>query len=115
MSMSPAASPASTSVICLTARRESFCLHMASGAGGAEAARRAGFSPKGAKQRANYLMTRPEIRIRIDQLRNARRAEHKAHLDNAVELVGAIIADAMQHSSNSVALRAIEFQWLNSR
>src|SRR4051794_24036368 len=112
MPQSPATSPSPTSppVIRLTNRRESFCLHMAASAGGAEAARRAGFSPQGAKQRANYLMSLPNIRVRIDQLRDARQAAHKAELDDAVELVDTIIHTAMAQSRCGVALRAVEFR-----
>ena len=39
---------------------------MACRIGGAEAARAAGYSAKGAKQRGAFLMRQPEIRVRID-------------------------------------------------
>jgi phage terminase small subunit len=75
-------------------RRELFCQHVASGASGAEAVRRAGYSPKGAKQRASYLLGLPEIRLRIDVLRTGRRAVHERHLADAIAVVDRVIADA---------------------
>jgi hypothetical protein len=94
----------------LTPRQEAFCEAMACGVGGAEAARRAGYSAQGAKQRGAFLMRQPEIRTRIDRLRAARRAEHQALLDEAAEQVEAIIADAQENKRGSLALRAIEFR-----
>ncbi|GEO40571.1 hypothetical protein SAE02_47190 [Skermanella aerolata] len=94
----------------LTPRQEAFCDAMACGVGGAEAARRAGFSAQGAKQRGAFLMRQPEIRTRIDRLRAARRAEHQALLDEAAEQVEAIIAGAQENNRGGLALRAIEFR-----
>jgi hypothetical protein len=91
-------------------RRELFCQHYAAGAGGAEAVRRAGYSPNGAKQRAFVLLTQPEIRLRIEALRAERRSAHARHLTDAIATVDGIIADAVQHSKSSVALRAVEFK-----
>jgi hypothetical protein len=94
----------------LTPRQEAFCEAMACGVGGAEAARRAGYSAQGAKQRGAFLMRQPEIRTRIDRLRAARRADHQALLDEAAEQVEAIIADARGNNRGGLALRAIEFR-----
>jgi hypothetical protein len=91
-------------------RRELFCQHFAAGAGGAEAVRRSGYSPNGAKQRAHVLLTQPEIRLRIEALRAERRAEHQRHLVDAIEIVNGVIADAAQQSKSSVVLRAVEFR-----
>ena len=99
-----------TPVIRLTARHEAFCQAMAANVGGAEAARRAGYSPKGAKQRGSCLMARPEIRIRVDQLRAARSAGIEAELNDAAETVKAIIADAMEKKQSALALRAVELR-----
>jgi phage terminase small subunit len=91
-------------------RRELFCQHFAAGAGGAEAVRRSGYSPNGAKQRAHVLLTQPEIRLRIEALRAERRAEHQRHLADAIEVVNGVIADAAQHSKPGVVLRAVELK-----
>jgi phage terminase small subunit len=91
-------------------RRELFCQHYAAGAGGAEAVRRAGYSPNGAKQRACFLLRKPEIRLHIEALRAERRGEHQRHLADAIAVVDGIIADAVQASKSSVALRAVEFK-----
>jgi hypothetical protein len=97
-------------VIRLTDRQEAFCQAMACNAGGAEASRRAGYSAKGAKQRGAFLMRQPEIRIRIDQIRASRRADHRTLLDEAAGQVETIIADALENKRCTLALRAIEFR-----
>ena len=103
--------PASTPpVIRLTDRQEAFCQAMACDVGGAEAARRAGYSAKGAKQRGAFLMSQPEIRVRVQQLRAKRRGDHQTLLDEAAVLVEDIITDAMEKKSCGLALRAVEFR-----
>jgi phage terminase small subunit len=104
-----AETPQSLPVIRLTTRQEAFCQVMACGVGGADAARRAGYSAKRAKQRGAFLMQQPEIRVRIDQLRDTRGTTHRSRLDRAAGLVEAIIAKAVE-TSPGLALRAIEFQ-----
>ena len=103
----PASAPP---VIRLTDRQEAFCQAMACDVGGAEAARRAGYSAKGAKQRGAFLMSQPEIRVRVQQLRAKRRGDHQTLLDEAAVLVEDIITDAMEKKSCGLALRAIEFR-----
>ena len=94
----------------LTSRQEAFCRAMAGGVGGAEAARRAGYSGNGAKQRGAFLMRQPEIRVRVDEIRTARQADHQAQLDEAAEQVGRVIEDAFETGRTGLALRAIEFR-----
>src|SRR6187455_1805571 len=86
-------------VIRLTDRQEAFCQAMACDVGGAKAARRAGYSAKGAKQRGAFLMSQPEIRVRVQQLRASRWADHQTLLDEAAVLVEGIITDAMEKKS----------------
>jgi phage terminase small subunit len=97
-------------VIRLTDRQEAFCQAMACNTGGAEAARAAGYSAKGAKQRGAFLMRQPEIRVRIDQLRAGRHADHHTLLNDAASQVEVIITDALEKKSCGLALRAIEFR-----
>jgi len=94
----------------LTFRQEAFCHAMAGGVGGAEAARRAGYSGNGAKQRGAFLMRQPEIRVRIDEIRASRQAAHQAWLDEADQQVGRVIDEAFETSRPALALRAIEFR-----
>jgi Terminase small subunit len=94
----------------LTPRQEAFCHAMACGVGGAEASWRAGYSANGAKQRGAFLMRQPEIRIRIDEIRTSRRADHQAQLDEAAQQVGRVIEDAFETGRSGLALRAIEFR-----
>lgn len=94
----------------LAARQELFCEGIAAGASAAEAARRAGYSPRGAKQRGHFLLGREEIRVRIDALRAERRAFHQSRLDRAAEVMETIIADAVAAKKPGIAMRAVEFQ-----
>ncbi|UEM25073.1 hypothetical protein JL100_033860 (plasmid) [Skermanella mucosa] len=55
-------------------------------------------------------MARPEIRIRVDQLRAARSAGIEVELKEAAETVKAIIADAMEKKQCALALRAVELR-----
>ena len=107
---SPTSAASAPPVIVLPPRQEAFCQAMAANVGGAEAARRAGYSPNGAKQRGAHLMTMPEIRIRVDQLRAARSAGIEVELKEAAETVKAIIADAMEKKQCALALRAVELR-----
>ncbi|UEM23807.1 terminase small subunit [Skermanella mucosa] len=94
----------------LAIRQELFCEAIAAGASAAEAARKAGYSPKGAKQRGHFLLGKEEIRVRIDRLRADRRAFHQARLDKAAEMMETIIADAMEAKKPGIAMRGVEFQ-----
>jgi hypothetical protein len=104
----PAVAP--PAIIRLTDRQEAFCQAMACDTGGAEAARRAGYSAKGAKQRGAFLMSQPEIRVRVQQLRANRRCSHQTLLDDAADQVETIITEALEKKSCALALRAIEFR-----
>ena len=95
-------------VIVLPPRQEAFCQAMACNVGGAEAARRAGYSPKGAKQRGAVLMSQPEIQVRVAQLRADRSAGHEADLEEAAALVRTIMEEALERKSLGLALRAVE-------
>ncbi|UEM05760.1 terminase small subunit [Skermanella rosea] len=101
-------------VIVLTPRQEAFCQAMACNVGAAEAARRAGYSPKGAKQRGAVLMGLPEIQVRVAQLRADRRAGHQADLEEAAALVRTIMDEALERKSLGLSLRAVEL-WLKLR
>ncbi|WP_158044607.1 hypothetical protein [Skermanella pratensis] len=87
---------------------------MACGVGGAEAARRAGYSPNGAKQRGAVLMSQPEIRVRVGQLSADRWAGHQADLDEAASLVKTIMYEALERKSLGLTLRAVEL-WTKLR
>ncbi|UEM18539.1 terminase small subunit [Skermanella mucosa] len=101
-------------VIVLPPRQEAFCQAMACNVGAAEAARRAGYSPKGAKQRGAVLMTQPEIQVRVAQLRADRRAGHQADLEEAATLVRTIMDEAVERKNLGLGLRAVEL-WLKLR
>ncbi|EWY40124.1 hypothetical protein N825_03080 [Skermanella stibiiresistens SB22] len=83
---------------------------MAAGASAAEAARRSGYSAKGAKQRGHFLMSQAAIRLRVDQLRARHRAFHKAELDNAAEIMEMAIGDALDAKKPMQVMRVVEFR-----
>ena len=111
---SPAQATSAPPVIVLTPRQEAFCQAMACNVGRAEAARRAGYSPKGAKQRGAVLMSQPEIQVRVAQLRAGRLASHQADLEEAAALVRTIMEEALERKSLGLSLRAVEL-WLKLR
>ncbi|EWY38509.1 hypothetical protein N825_13210 [Skermanella stibiiresistens SB22] len=94
----------------LVNRRELFCEAVAAGTSAAEAARRAGYSAKGAKQRGHFLMSQAAVRLRVDQLRVRHRAFHKAELDNAAEIMEIAIGDALDAKKPMQVMRAVEFR-----
>src|SRR3954465_15819556 len=55
----------------LLPRQELFAHHVASGASLAQAARLAGYSPQGARQRGSLPMANSDICIRVEKLRRA--------------------------------------------
>jgi hypothetical protein len=55
-------------------------------------------------------MRQPEIRVRVDEIRTARQADHQAQLDEAAEQVGRVIEVAFETGRSGLALRAIEFR-----
>ncbi|QQP87965.1 terminase small subunit [Skermanella sp. TT6] len=111
---SPTSAASAPPVIVLPPRQEAFCQAVACGVGRAEAARRAGYSPKGAKQRGAVLMSQPEIQVRVAQLRAGRLADHQADLEEAAALVRTIMEEALERKSLGLSLRAIEL-WLKLR
>ncbi len=52
----------------LSTRQERFCQEYASGASGAEAARRAGYSPRGADVQACRLLAKANVKARVAEL-----------------------------------------------
>ncbi|WP_158044049.1 terminase small subunit [Skermanella pratensis] len=94
----------------LAVRQELFCEEIAAGSSAAEAARRAGYSPHGAKQRGHFLLGQEEVRMRIDTLRAERRAFHRSRLDRAAEVLDTVIADALEARKPGIVLRAVELQ-----
>ncbi|UEM22670.1 terminase small subunit [Skermanella mucosa] len=110
----PTSAASAPPVIILPPRQEAFCRAMACGVGAAEAARRAGYSPKGAKQRGAVLMGQPEIRVRVGQLSADRWAGHQADLDEAAALVKTIMYEAVERKSIGLSLRAVDL-WTKLR
>ena len=73
----------------LSDRQLAFCRAYADGASGAEAARRAGYSPRSARYQARDLLAKPHIRQAIERLRQ----EHVPVDDTSLE--GHLIALAV--------------------
>ena len=94
----------------LSSRRELFAHHVARGASLAQAARLAGYSPQGARQRGSVLMAESDVRLRVEALRHAWMAERKGRVERAIERLDRIIDMALELRRPTAALKAMEFQ-----
>src|SRR5919112_1705586 len=102
----PTASPPTP----LSSRKELFSHHVARGASLAQAARLAGYSPQGARQRGSVLMAESDVRLRVETLRHAWMAERQGRVERAIERLDKIIDMAMELRRPTAALKAMEFQ-----
>lgn len=94
----------------LSSRKELFSLHVARGASLAQAARLAGYSPQGARQRGSVLMADSDVRLRVEALRHAWMAERQGRVDRAIEQLDRIIDMAMELQRPTAALKAMDMQ-----
>src|SRR4051794_5176607 len=94
----------------LSSRKELFSHHVARGASLAQAARLAGYSPQGARQRGSVLMADGDVRLRVETLRHAWMAERQGRVERAIERLDRIIDMAMELQRPTAALKAMEFQ-----
>ena len=94
----------------LNHRQELFAYHVARGASLAQAARLAGYSPQGARQRGSVLMANSDIRVRVEEIRHDYLARRQQHVAEAVERVERIILQAFKYDRSNIALKAVELQ-----
>ncbi len=94
----------------LSSRKELFAHHVARGASLAQAARLAGYSPQGARQRGSVLMADSDVRLRVEALRHAWMDERNSRVERAIERLDKIIDMAMELRRPTAALKAMEFQ-----
>ncbi len=94
----------------LSSRKELFSLHVARGASLAQAARLAGYSPQGARQRGSVLMADSDVRLRVETLRHAWMSERQGRVDRAIEQLDRIIDMAMELQRPTAALKAMDMQ-----
>jgi phage terminase small subunit len=94
----------------LLPRQELFAHHVARGASLAQAARLAGYSPHGARQRGSLLMANDRIRIRVGQLRRSRLAEREKRIGEAVAEVAQVIDTALRLYHPAAAIKALELK-----
>jgi phage terminase small subunit len=94
----------------LSSRKELFAHHVARGASLAQAARLAGYSPQGARQRGSVLMAESDVRLRVEALRHAWMDERKGRVEQAIERLDKIIDMALELQRPTAALKAMEFQ-----
>ncbi|MET4699488.1 DNA-binding CsgD family transcriptional regulator [Constrictibacter sp. MBR-5] len=92
----------------LTDRQEIFCRHVARGASGAAAARSAGYSPHSAARYAGDLLTKPQIRHRIEDLRVRREAARQTGIAEIVDRLRALATLAAEKSDLRTAVRCLE-------
>jgi phage terminase small subunit len=94
----------------LSSRKELFSHHVARGASLAQAARLAGYSPQGARQRGSVLMAESDVRLRVETLRHAWMAERQGRVERAIERLDTIIDMAMELQRPTAALKAMDLQ-----
>ena len=94
----------------LSSRKELFAHHVARGASLAQAARLAGYSPQGARQRGSVLMAESDVRLCVEALRHAWMDERNSRVERAIERLDEIIDMAMELRRPTAALKAMEFQ-----
>jgi phage terminase small subunit len=94
----------------LSSRKELFAHHVARGASLAQAARLAGYSPQGARQRGSVLMAESDVRLRVEVLRHAWMDERKGRVEQAIKRLDKIIDMALELQRPTAALKAMEFQ-----
>src|SRR3954466_5681985 len=94
----------------LSSRKELFSHHVARGASLAQAARLAGYSPQGARQRGSVLMADGDVRLRVETLRHAWMAERQGRVERAIERLDRIIDMAMELQRPTAALKAMDLQ-----
>src|SRR4051794_37494460 len=94
----------------LLPRQELFAYHVAYGASLAQAARLAGYSPQGARQRGSLLMANSDIRIRVEKLRRSWLADREKHIGEAVAEVAQVIDKALRLERPGAAIKAIELK-----
>jgi phage terminase small subunit len=92
----------------LSSRKELFAHHVARGASLAQAARLAGYSPQGARQRGSVLMADSDVRLRVETLRHVWMAERQGRVDQAVEQLDRIVEMAMELQRPTAALKAMD-------
>ena len=69
----------------LTPQQETFCASYVVDGNGNNAAIKAGYAPKSARQQAYKLLQQPHIACRVEELRADLRDKHSATADNVVE------------------------------
>jgi phage terminase small subunit len=94
----------------LPPRQEFFAYHVAQGASLAQAARLAGYSPQGARQRGSLLMSDSDIRLRVEALRRSWLAEREKQIGEAVAEVAQVIDTALRLDRPGAAIKAIELK-----
>ena len=93
-------------MIPLSDRQLAFCRSYADGASGAEAARRAGYSPRSARFQARDLLAKPYIREAIERLRRAHVAVDDTSLEGHLIALAVLRDKAWAAGNLAAAMRA---------
>ena len=91
-------------------RQELFAHHVAHGASLAQAARLAGYSAQGARQRGSVLMTNSDIRVRVEEIRRGWMADRQKYIAEAIEEMGQVVETALRLDRPTAAMKACEFK-----
>ena len=90
----------------LSDRQLAFCRAYADGSSGAEAARRAGYSPRSARYQARDLLAKPHIREAIERFRRTQVALDDMSLEGHLIALAVLRDEALQAGNYMVAARA---------
>ncbi|MBT6860886.1 MAG: hypothetical protein HOA18_19150 [Rhodospirillaceae bacterium] len=94
----------------LNSRHEAFAQGYASGATGADAARRAGYSPAGAASRASELLQRTDVAERLAQL-SAEAASQSTQAANALlDKLEPLYEKGLENDDTDAVLQVVELQ-----
>jgi hypothetical protein len=94
----------------LSPRREAFARAVVEGASGAEAARKAGYAERSARQQAHRLLTNDDVRARIDELLSEAVARVPVTLESHLEQLRVLQKRAETLGQYGVAIRAVEIR-----
>ncbi|MBT3552410.1 MAG: hypothetical protein HOH80_09660 [Rhodospirillaceae bacterium] len=94
----------------LKSRHEAFARAYAAGAGGAGAARSAGYGPAGAAQRASELLRRDDVAARIAELNGETAAADREERRELITKLEPVFESALEAADIDAVLQVVELQ-----
>jgi hypothetical protein len=94
----------------LSPRHEAFARAYASGAGGAAAARSAGYAPAGGANRASELLSRPDVADRLAELAAEAASARVEAAENLLAKLEPVYEKGLAAGDTDAVLQAVELQ-----